>query len=59
MHGCCFRIVLGGEVYLGEFDHVNWVPAILPLFGFLISMYKTQYRQQSAMNLCVYMSILV
>lgn len=29
-------------VYLGEFDHVSGVPALLPLFGFYITVGKTQ-----------------
>lgn len=33
---------LDPRFYLREFDHVNRVPALLPLFGFLITVGKIQ-----------------
>lgn len=33
---------LNPRFYLREFDHINRVPALLPLFGFLITVGKLQ-----------------
>lgn len=44
----------GQMLYLGEFDHVNRGPALLPLFGFLITVNKIQTAV--SIHVCVNMS---
>lgn len=49
------------QSYLGEFDHVNRVSALLPLFGFLITVGKIQAAVGScelvSVHLCVHVHL--
>ena len=50
------RALFWNELYLGEFDHVNRVFALLPLFGFLITTNRIQASVSNAwMWICFYL----